>query len=295
MDDRRDNVLVNATEAGTARPVAGSPWVFRAEHVGFSYETGLEVVRDLDLSVNAGEITTILGPSGCGKSTILSIAAGLLAPTGGSIHWNTDIVGPSSATVRRPERRRLSIVFQKDTVFPWLTVRQNVEFGFRYIALGAAERRRRLGELLELGNLAEFADAYPRQLSGGMRRRLAVLQGVAPLPHVLLLDEPFVGLDEPTRVRLHVDLLRIVRRLDLTVLLVTHDVSEAISLADQICVLTNRPTHVRHKFATGLGTTRDLLELRLSEQYTSLYGQVWQELWATGGVASEENGQVGAR
>ena len=245
--------------------------------IGYSYGDRA-ALQHLDVRVGRGEIVSIVGPSGCGKTTLLSILAGLRQPTSGELRWGQRVqaVGPHE---RRPARRRLSLVFQTDTLLPWLTVEGNVGFGLRYISLSRAERRERIDRLLKIGGLEDFRRAYPRQLSGGMRRRTAFLAGIAPLPHLLLLDEPFSALDEPTRVALHADVLSIVRELDLSVVLVTHDLAEAVSLSDRVYVLSKRPAHVIWQTETELGTTRDIFSVRTMQRYSEVYAEAWTRLW----------------
>lgn len=248
------------------------------EGLGIGYRYGeVKALEGFNMSVREGEIVSIVGPSGCGKTTLLSILAGLRRPTSGELRWQDGMDGAGQE--RRPVRRRLSLVFQTDTLLPWLTVEGNIAFGLRYIALSRPERHERIDRLLRVGGLEEFRRAYPRQLSGGMRRRAAFLAGIAPLPHLLLLDEPFSALDEPTRVSLHADVLAIVRDLDLSVVLVTHDLAEAVSISDRVCVLSKRPARVIWEVATGLGRTRDVLSVRTTSQYSDVYTQAWRTLW----------------
>lgn len=252
----------------------------------YAYPTGLLAVDGLDFAVRAGEVLSIVGPSGCGKSTLLSLLAGMKQPAGGEIEWNEDLVADAAATDapaprgrRKPRRRRLSLVFQRDTVLPWKTVEQNVGLGLDYVSISKVERKERIASLLELVRMEDFRNAYPNQLSGGMRRRVALLTGVAPLPHLLLLDEPFAALDEPTRVMVHADLLEIIYRLGLAVILVTHDLAEAITLGDRVLVLTNRPARVASTIETKLGHDRDVREIRERPEYLELYAETWHTLW----------------
>jgi NitT/TauT family transport system ATP-binding protein len=245
----------------------------------FAYPNGLVAVDGLDFTVSAGEVLSIVGPSGCGKSTLLSLLADLKQPLGGTIEWNTEIVGEGQPAGKKPPRRRLSLVFQRDTVLPWRTVEQNVALGLDYVSISKADRLERISSLLRLVRMEDFRKAYPNQLSGGMRRRVALLTGVAPLPHLLLLDEPFAALDEPTRVMVHADLLEIIYRLGLSVILVTHDLAEAITLGDRVLVLTNRPARAARFLETNLGHHRDVRTVRELPEYQALYAETWHELW----------------
>lgn len=257
----------------------GTDFLLRTRDLSFRYPNGTQAIQSLDLRIGRGEVVAILGPSGCGKSTLLSLIAGLAAPQAGSVEWNEAIVGPPQTPRSRPARRRLSVVFQQDTLLPWKTVEQNVEFGLRYLEISKRERQERVERLLAMGKITDFRHAHPRELSGGMKRRTAFLAGIVTLPHLLLLDEPFSALDEPTRVGLHGDALAMIYELGLSVVLVTHDISEAISLADRVYVLSQRPGTVAWSESTNLGRPRDVLAIRTSEDYTSVYNATWRELW----------------
>ncbi|MEJ1231018.1 MAG: ABC transporter ATP-binding protein [Galbitalea sp.] len=241
------------------------------DHVGFEYRDGTRAVQDVSLDVRPGRVISVVGPSGCGKSTLLNLIAGLAEPTTGSVRW------PGRAE-RGQAPGLFTMLFQKDTLLPWLTVRNNVAFGLQYLKIGKAERQARISRLLELGGLTDFADTFPNQLSGGMRRRVAFLTSVAPYPRMLLLDEPFSALDEPTRVALHGDVLSIVRELDMTVLLVTHDLAEAITLSDQVVILTRRPARIAEVHDIALGSERDMLSIRETEHFQEQYAQLWAGL-----------------
>jgi NitT/TauT family transport system ATP-binding protein len=215
-------------------------------------------------------VTAIIGPSGCGKSTLLHLLAGLLHPTSGGIQFNLD---------ERNERHRLAMVFQQDTLLPWLTVRDNVSLYYKYHrSRRTADTAAKIDELLDLVNLSSFARAYPKQLSGGMRRRVAFLSSVAAEPQVLLLDEPFSSVDEPTRIGIHQDVLRIVRALNMTTVLVTHDLAEAVSLANQVVILSARPGTVAAMHKIPFGGERDVLTLRDEPLFLEIYGRLWRDL-----------------
>ncbi|HEY4099220.1 MAG TPA: ABC transporter ATP-binding protein [Baekduia sp.] len=249
----------------------------------FAYPDGLVAVRGLDLDLQPGEVVSVVGPSGCGKSTLLSVLSGMKAAKAGRVDWNesllADTVAERGGERRKPRRRRLSLVFQRDTVLPWKTVEDNVALGLNYVSITKEEREERITSLLRLAKMEDFRGAYPKQLSGGMRRRVALLTGVAPLPHLVLLDEPFAALDEPTRVAVHADLLEIVYRLGLAVILVTHDIAEALTLSDRVVILTNRPARVAKIVETGFGRDRDIRALRETPAFQRMYGETWHELW----------------
>jgi sulfate/thiosulfate transport system ATP-binding protein len=191
-----------------------------------------DAVRDVTFTAPEGAITALLGPSGSGKSTVLRMIAGLEQPTAGRI-----LMGDEELTAKSVQERRVGFVFQHYALFRHMTVQQNVEFGLRVRKEGAAARRSRVGELLELVHMAPFAERYPEQLSGGQRQRVALARALAPQPSVLLLDEPFGALDAKVRQDLRLWLDELHRELGVTSLLVTHDQEEALELANQIVVM----------------------------------------------------------
>jgi ABC-type nitrate/sulfonate/bicarbonate transport system ATPase subunit len=255
--------------AGSEGIAAAPPEIaIRLEGVGFRYETGVLALEGLSLDIERGKKVGIVGPSGCGKSTLLRLLAGLAGPTAGSITW-----------ARQPSPEHpLTMVFQEDTLLPWLTAAENVAIYYRYHRAPRDEVKRRTAQLLEMVGLEGFVRAYPYQLSGGMRRRVVFLSAVTPQPSVLLLDEPFSSLDEPTRVAIHQDVLRIMRELEMTVLLVTHDLAEAISLCDEVVILTNRPARVFSRHGVPFGRERNVLELRQTRDYQKVYANLWRDL-----------------
>ena len=228
-------------------------------------------VGDVSLEVGRGEIVTLVGPSGCGKSTVLHMIAGLLRPTCGEILVDGVPVGD-----RIPPR--LGYMFQKDTVLPWYTVRQNAGLSLRYAGRRRGDVEPRVDELLALGSLTKFGHLYPYQLSGGMRRRLALLMTLAAEPTVLLMDEPFGALDTHTKTRLHAELLAIFRRLDQTALFVTHDLGEAITLGDRVVVLSGPPSRVILDQPVTLPRQRDVFTVRESDEFTACFKKVWHVL-----------------
>jgi len=191
-------------------------------------------VHDLWLEVRGGELLAILGPSGCGKTTTLRLIAGLERPDAGSIEIAGVLVA-GGARFLPPEERGVGLVFQDYALFPHLTVEENIAFGLH--RLGRSERRQRVEELLQLTGLGPFRKRYPHQLSGGQQQRVAIARALAPRPSVLLLDEPFANLDAELRQRMREELRRLLRELGATVVLVTHDRDEALSLADRVAVM----------------------------------------------------------
>jgi ABC-type nitrate/sulfonate/bicarbonate transport system ATPase subunit len=269
--------------AASGRPPQGDRPLVRLSRLEFSYPDGARALGGIDMDVQRGQTIAIVGPSGCGKSTILSLLAGLREPTRGAIEWS-DEMRPQPGNV---DSTRLSLVFQKDTVLPWLRVGQNVAFGLRYQKnLSRHDIDERVDGLLTLVGLSDAKAMYPYQLSGGMRRRVAFLTAVATQPRLLLLDEPFSSLDEPSRVAIHRDVLSIVAELGTTVVLVTHDMAEAISLADVVYVLTRGPGRVANREVVPFPKKRDVMHLRETPEYQSLYAKLWGELslqaWGAG-------------
>jgi NitT/TauT family transport system ATP-binding protein len=196
-----------------------------------------------------GELAVFLGPSGCGKSTILKAVAGLLEPDAGTILIDGQ---PFSGT-----GRDRGMVFQSYTSFGWLTVRKNVEYGLKLRGVPAQERHEQAMAILEQVGLKDFADAYPKQLSGGMKQRVAIARTLINQPKLVLMDEPFGALDPQTRWGMQTLILDVLHRLDNTVLFVTHDISEAVFLADVIFVLSHRPARVLHRIEVPYFSERD--------------------------------------
>jgi sulfonate transport system ATP-binding protein len=197
----------------------------------------LEVLRDVSLNVEAGEFLAVVGASGCGKSTLLRLIAGLEEADHGEIQLDgRGIHGPGLDR---------GLVFQDHRLYPWLTVAQNIELGLRGTRLIASERRQKVAEQLRLVGLSDFADALPRQISGGMAQRCALARALVVEPQVLLLDEPFGALDALTRAHLQNELRQIWEQRRITVVLVTHDIEEAILLADRVVVMDSRPGRIR--------------------------------------------------
>ncbi len=239
--------------------------------VGVSKSYGaFRAVGPLDLTVAKGEFVSLVGPSGCGKSTLLNMIAGFLPVTTGDL---------------RIEGRRhdgpapfVGYMFQKDTVLPWYTVRRNIGLGPRFRGEKRADIARRVDQLLTLGRLERFANSYPHQLSGGMRRRLALLMSLACSPRILLLDEPFGALDTHTRTSLHAELVRIRGELGQTVVLVTHDLEEAVTLSDRVIVLAAAPSHILLDERIELPHPRDVYSVREDEAFGVHHRAIWQVL-----------------
>jgi NitT/TauT family transport system ATP-binding protein len=232
----------------------------RTENVGMTFLRDgkmLPVLENIDLEVGNGEFVCLLGPSGCGKSTLLSAMAGFLKPTSGTIRIDGEIV-------RGPDPRRI-FVFQERGVFPWLTVEGNIGFGLR--KLSAKERAQRIDHYIQMVGLQGFGKSYPHELSGGMKQRVEVARALAVNPDVMFLDEPFGALDSITRMIMRGELLRIWQAERKTILFVTHDIDEAVQLADRVVVMSARPGRIQQIVSIDIPHPRDIssphyLELR---------------------------------
>ena len=227
--------------------------IIEARKVEKSYgaegEGQIQVIAPMDLAIYPGEILAVLGPSGSGKSTLLRMLTGLARPSGGEvIHHGHEVGGPCE---------NVSIVFQSFALFPWLTVLQNVELGLLNAGLSKAAKRRAALEHITLVGLDGFQDAWPHQLSGGMAQRAAIARGLVNRPDVLLLDEPFGALDALNRARLQDELQRIWAAEGITMLLVTHDVEEAVYLGDRVVVMAPRPGRITASFEIDVPRPRD--------------------------------------
>jgi len=193
-----------------------------------------------DLTIEAGEFVCLVGPSGCGKSTLCNILAGFEEPTSGRVTVNDEVVtGPS---IKR------AMMFQEPALFPWLKVRGNVEFGLKSLKISPAAQREQAEKFLRMVHLAEFMDAAPHELSGGMKQRVALARALVVNPEVLLMDEPFAALDAQTRDHLHVELLKLWEATRKTIVFVTHNVREAVTLATRVLVFTARPGRIKSTF-----------------------------------------------
>lgn len=232
----------------------------------------IEALRDASLQVRKGEFICLIGASGCGKSTLLRIVAGFEPPTAGqALMWGVPVEGPA------PDR---GMVFQDYGLFPWLTVRRNIGFGPSSRGRPTAEVRETVERFVELVGLQRFADAYPHQLSGGMKQRVAIARVLANDAEIVLMDEPFGALDAMTRERLQDELLDIWQRTGLTVLFVTHSIEEAIFLADRVVVMSPGPGRIESEMTIDLPRPRDVMSAdfndirrKLSEKLHSHHGR----------------------
>ncbi|GAA1559286.1 ABC transporter ATP-binding protein [Kribbella sancticallisti] len=248
-----------------------------------TYPLGRETFTALDrvsLDIADNEFVTVVGPSGCGKSTLMNILAGLDEPTDGkALVDSVQVSGPS------PER---GVIFQQYALFPWLTVRQNVEFGLRTAHVPRAERRARAQYFIEMVGLEQFADALPKMLSGGMRQRCAIARAYAVDPSILLMDEPFGALDALTRVKLQEQLLDTWSKERRTVLFITHDVDEAVFLANRVIVMAARPGRIYDVVEVDRPYPRTE-EFRLSPEFAALRNRVWHSVYHQAGRTAADS------
>ncbi|TFB53624.1 ABC transporter ATP-binding protein [Cryobacterium tagatosivorans] len=225
---------------------------------------------NVSLDIADNEFVTVVGPSGCGKSTLMNLLAGLDEPTSGKAVVDGKVVtGPG------PDR---GVIFQQYALFPWLTVRKNVEFGLKTAGLGAKKRREKAEHFIEMVGLSEFADALPKMLSGGMKQRCAIARAYAVDPTILLMDEPFGALDALTRVKLQEQLLDTWSQDKRTVVFITHDVDEAVFLANRVVVMAARPGRIFDIVDVDLPYPRTE-EMRLSPEFTALRNRVWHSVY----------------
>lgn len=238
-----------------------------------SFTTGDRVVDTLDnitIKVEKGEFVTIVGPSGCGKSTLLSIIAGLEKPTSGKIYVDgREVNGPG------PDRL---VMFQESALFPWFNVLQNVEFGLKIAGMNKHSRREIARHYLKMVYLSRFETAYIHQLSGGMKQRVALARALALNPDILLMDEPFAALDSQTRSLLHAELQAIWEETGKTIVFVTHNVEEAVSLADRVVVFSSRPGRIKKEFRIQLPRPRSLEMADLGRTVTRVMEELKTEV-----------------
>ena len=227
-------------------------------------------IRDVTLSVRRGDLTMLLGPSGCGKSTLLNLTAGLIGPSQGAVTYDGATVGGLN--------HRVAYMTQQDHLLPWRTVSGNVSLPLEVAGLAKRDRKARVEELLSLVGLRDFAKSYPNQISGGMRKRCALARLLAADRETLLLDEPFGALDAQLRLTLQAELLRICRKLNLTVMFVTHDIEEAAALGDKCAVFQGRPGTIAKVFDNPLPKDRDLARLRFDPRHHDFTSELWATL-----------------
>jgi NitT/TauT family transport system ATP-binding protein len=263
----------NAGPADTVIRAAPVPPLV-VEHVAKSYEVGahlVPVIGDLSLTLREGEIVSIVGPSGCGKTTLLNTLCGLLSADAGRIRWHGREVSGQPQNV--------GYMLQKDLLLPWRTALGNTMLGLEIRGIAAGEARERSRAMLDRLGLHGFAEHYPSTLSGGMRQRVALARTLVNEPDVLLLDEPFAALDFQSKLLIENDTAALVRQSRRSLLLITHDIEEAVSLADRVIVLSKRPTRVKASYDIALGEERtDMMAMRLSPGFSHYVRRIWADL-----------------
>ena len=228
----------------------------------------VDALQNIDLAIDDGEFVCVIGASGCGKTTLLRIIGGFEQPDAGLV----------DVAVRSDDAPITATVFQEESVFPWLTVEQNIGYGLRLRGLPAAERREIVDYFIDKIGLKSFRKAYPAQLSGGMRQRVSVARAFANQPEVLLMDEPFGALDEQTRLVLQDEVLRLWSMNRRTVVFVTHSIDESIALSDRVVVLSARPGRVRAIVPIDIPRPRHIVQLRAQPRYGALYQELWSHI-----------------
>jgi NitT/TauT family transport system ATP-binding protein len=245
----------------------------QVQNVGQVFRTsGTEVVAlsDVSLDIKPGRFVVLVGPSGCGKSTLLMMLAGLRQQTSGTI-----LV--SGAPIPEPDPNRVGVVFQEASLFPWLTAEENVEFPLALRGVAKAERRTKAEEMLQLVGLEGFGKRHPHELSGGMKQRVSIARGLVQDPPVLLMDEPFAALDEQTRMTMGDELLRIWSATGKTVVFVTHSLTEAVYLADEVAVMSARPGRIVDLLQVQLPRPRTY-EMLSGDAFGSLRDRIWRHI-----------------
>ena len=253
----------HAAAGGDATPTAV------LSHVSMSYDGKMEVLRDIDFTLQKGEFLSIVGPSGCGKSTILRLISGLAQPVEGSI----DIPGQDA---RAPAN--VGFMFQRDALLPWADVSSNITVGLECAGVPKEQHADRIRSLLDLLGLSQFGHYYPRALSGGMRQRVALGRLLAYDPEIMLMDEPFGALDAQTKMLMGYELLRIWTDHRKSVVFVTHDIDEAIGLSDRILVMTDRPGRIKSEYRVNLPRPRDLRAVRKLPEFHQLSERIWRDI-----------------
>lgn len=278
----RDRQAEAAELTGPSHGQAAREHDIAIEDVMFNVKTRdggtMQIIDGVSLRVNPGEFVAIVGPSGCGKSTLLNFIAGLLQPTSGAIRRRQATAGEES----------LGYIFQSDALLPWRTVEDNVALGLELRGVRQAERRRRANEMLQKLGLDQFARHLPSELSGGMRQRVSLARTWVMNPAILLLDEPFGALDAQTRLIVQDMFCEYWERERKTVLMVTHDIDEAIQLADRVIVLSMRPAHIIAEHVIPFDRPRRRDALRADPRYNGLWEEIWAQLRSDAARALEE-------
>jgi NitT/TauT family transport system ATP-binding protein len=254
-----------------AKNRSGNNRVIQVENVSKLFRTPSEgtisALQEIDLNIAYGEFVTLVGPSGCGKSTLLKLIAGFSLPSSGRIFYQGEEV--------RALNTKVGYVPQESKLFPWLTVEENVGFGLDQKRYSRSERERQVQQFINLAGLAGFEKYYPAQLSGGMSKRASIVRALAYEPPVILMDEPFGPLDAQTRMVLQDELLKIWEQKRQTIVFVTHDLVEAVALADRVVVITHRPGKIKDVINVPMGRPRNIFEIHRQQGFDEAYGRLW--------------------
>lgn len=265
---------IETTPPAVPAAVTGYPVALKGISKTFLTQSGqvIKAVDNVDLEIEAGGFVVIVGPSGCGKSTLLNCIAGLEKAETGTVTVNGQ---PVSGRVTSD----VGYMFQQDTLFPWYTVEKNIALGLRYAGKkNDPESRERVDHLLEMADLSSVRKSYPSELSGGMRRRVALCAALAIQPRVLLMDEPFGALDTFTKASIQQYLLKFWDSLRPTVIFVTHDLEEAVTLADRVVVLSRRPAYIKELIDVGISRPRDVYAVKDTPEFLADYRRTWRAL-----------------
>lgn len=223
-----------------------------------------KAIKDISMQAEKGSIITLVGPSGCGKSTLLSILAGIDKQTSG--------------VIIKDEKTVVGYMLQQDALFPWLTIYENAILGLKIKKMATKENKEYVKKLLNEYKLGDFLNAYPKELSGGMRQRVALIRTLALKPDILLLDEPFSALDYQSRLKISDDVYKIIKKENITAILVSHDIAEAISMSNQVLVLSKRPCTIKNIYNINLTNQSTPIENRKAKEFASLYNDIWRDL-----------------
>jgi len=246
--------------------------ILKFEDVGLTYqtETGeVEALRDINFSIDDGELVSVIGPSGCGKTTILSLIAGLVKPTKGKILLNGKEMNGDATEV--------GYMLQRDSLLDWRTIRSNTQLGLEFCGKRGNNYVENVDKLLKTYGLWDFKDKYPRELSGGMRQRVALIRTLAIKPNILLLDEAFSALDYQTRLLVVDDVYSILRQENKSAIMVTHDIAEGISMADRVIVLSKRPGTIKQNIKLEFDKEVTPLERRSLPEFQEYFNYIWKE------------------
>jgi NitT/TauT family transport system ATP-binding protein len=254
--------------------VVSTPPQVLVDHVSLKYQTSegeTPALADVCLTVEKGEFISIVGPSGCGKSTLLSLIAGLFKPTAGQVYIDGSPVHGTSS--------KIGYMLQQDYLFEWRTISKNIMLGLEIQGKNKKEARQQVMHLLKRYGLWDFRQHYPHQLSGGMRQRVALIRTLAINPEILLLDEPFAALDYQTRLTIADEVSSILRREEKTVILVTHDIAEAVSMSDRVVVMSKRPGRIKADFPIIFAEGRlTPFKTRKAPEFRHYFNAIWEEL-----------------